>query len=266
MRSRCSRAWIASSPRSRPRSRALRAIRACGFRSSSAGPPLATRRGRCDTSFARAIRSTLRCPRRGSFRSAEGARDLPASAVFVSYLRDGDRVLAFTLDRRGRLQGRDLGALPGLDEWSSRTGCCSPHRAAATLPPVWRLPDGRYRVALAAEPGAVRVTDAAMIGAELTERLVEPLPELMRHAALDHLARQRARAGAVRNAAASRPAAGRHARDQLCAVADGVCAHDETRTRVRPALRSIRAVRDGRRVLRHAGTGCNVAESGRRCS
>ena len=47
-------------------------------------------------------------------------------------------------------------------------------------PPVWRLPDGRYRVALATEPGAVRVTDAAMIGAELTKRLVEPLPELMR--------------------------------------------------------------------------------------
>ncbi len=100
--------------------------------------------------------------------------------MFVSYLRDGDRVLAFTVDRRGRLQGRDLGALPGLDDTVIAYRMLLTAPRGGDPPPVWRLADGRYRVALAAEPGAVRVTDAAMIGAELTERLVEPLPELMR--------------------------------------------------------------------------------------
>jgi CHAT domain-containing protein/tetratricopeptide (TPR) repeat protein len=137
---------------------------------------------------ARALRQALRAryPKYAALSEArivsvaEGARDLPAGAVFVSYLRDGDRVLAFTVDRRGRLQGRDLGTLPGLDDTVIAYRTLLLAQPGSESPLVWRLPDGRYRVALASEPGAVRVSDAAVIGAELTARLVEPLPELMR--------------------------------------------------------------------------------------
>ena len=109
----------------------------------------------------------------------EGAKELPQRAVFVSYLRDGDRVIAFTLDRRGRLQGRDLGEVPGLDD------AVIAYRALllasrGDAPRVWRLPDGRYRIALDGGPGAVRVSSAASIGAELASRLVAPLHELVR--------------------------------------------------------------------------------------
>ena len=111
---------------------------------------------------------------------AQGARELPPGATFVSYLRDGERVLAFTLDRRGRPVGRDLGALPGLEDavLAYRTLLTAPD--SATAPPVWRLPDGRYRIALQAGEDAVRVRDANVIGAELAARLVAPLPELLR--------------------------------------------------------------------------------------
>jgi tetratricopeptide (TPR) repeat protein len=110
---------------------------------------------------------------------AEGAKELPAQAVFVSYLRDGDRVIAFTLDRRGRLQGRDLGEVPGLDDAviAYRALLLAPRGEA---PRVWRLPSGRYRIALEAEAGAVRVLNAAAIGADLTKRLILPLAELVR--------------------------------------------------------------------------------------
>ena len=111
---------------------------------------------------------------------AEGARDLPRDAVFVSYLRDDDRVLAFTVDRSGRLQGRDLGAIPGLDDMVLAYRTLLTAQRGSEGPVVWRTPEGRYRVALTAEAGAVRISDAATIGAELTARLVEPLPELMR--------------------------------------------------------------------------------------
>jgi CHAT domain-containing protein len=111
---------------------------------------------------------------------AESARELPQGATFVSYLRDGERLIAFTVDRRGRPVGRDLGAVPGLDSTvlAYRTLLTAPDPASP--PPVWRLADGRYSVEPAAPPGAVRVRDPDVIGAELAARLIEPIPELAR--------------------------------------------------------------------------------------
>ena len=111
--------------------------------------------------------------------TTEGANELPARAVFVSYLRDGDRVVAFTLDRRGRLQGRDLGEVPGLDDAVVAYRALLLAQRGAE-PRVWRLADGRYRIALEGGPGAVRVTSAAAIGAALAKRLILPLGELLR--------------------------------------------------------------------------------------
>jgi len=111
---------------------------------------------------------------------AEGARDLPAGATFVSYLRDRERLLAFLVDRTGLPVGRDLGAFPGLDDavLAYRTLLTAPNPAAP--PPVWRLRDGRYSVDPAAVEGAVRIRDPNLIGTELAARLIEPIPELAR--------------------------------------------------------------------------------------
>ena len=123
--------------------------RACGFRSSSAGRRSATRRAHGEANCAPAIRSTRRCPKRGSLSVREGVRDLPASTVFVSYLRDGDRVLAFTVDRRGRLQRPRPWRVAGSRRCGARVSDAAHGAAtAATAPAVWRLPDGRYRIAL----------------------------------------------------------------------------------------------------------------------
>lgn len=132
----------------------------------------------------RRLRSSLRerYPKYASLSQAsivdvdEAARALPQRALFVSYLRDGERVLAFTLDDGGRLAGRDLGAFPGLDDAmvAYRTLLVGPQDGVPTT--VWRLMDGRYKVALARPAGAQRVTHAAQIGSVLFDRLVAPLP------------------------------------------------------------------------------------------
>ena len=108
----------------------------------------------------------------------EGAAALPGSALFVSYLRDGDRVLAFTVDAGGRFTGRDLGAFAGLDDAIVAYRALLIGAQDAAPPVVWRLADGRFRVSVSAPAGARRVKDAAQIGALLYERLVARLPGL----------------------------------------------------------------------------------------
>jgi hypothetical protein len=71
----------------------------------------------------------------------EGAAELAAGTVFVSYLVQGDRVLAFALTRDGRLRGYDRGTLAGLD------ALVTPNRtqlsAQDQAPPVGKTADGR---------------------------------------------------------------------------------------------------------------------------
>jgi CHAT domain-containing protein len=106
----------------------------------------------------------------------EGAAELAPGTTFASYLVHGDRVLAFTLTRAGRLRGYDLGTVKGLN------GLVTAYRALLSAVDVtslvWKLAEGGYTTAPIPPAGAVRVRDADEIGALLYARLVQPLLEL----------------------------------------------------------------------------------------
>ena len=108
---------------------------------------------------------------------ADAKRLLPVDSVFLSYLLDGDRVMAFVVDGSGLLQATELAPLPGLadsiDAYRRLVGDALGEGQA-----VWQLDPERYRVAPAAQPpqkGAQRVSDAAPIGQWLSRRLIAPL-------------------------------------------------------------------------------------------
>ena len=101
---------------------------------------------------ARALRNELRAryPKYAALSEArivsvtEGAPDLPASAVFVSYLRDRrSRACVHRRSARDACRAGISASFPGSTIWSSRTGCCSPHRAAAN-----RLRSGDFPMAV----------------------------------------------------------------------------------------------------------------------
>ena len=109
---------------------------------------------------------------------------LPADAVALSYLCDGDELLAFIVQPGGAVQTQALGAVPQLAELvdlyrralALQGGLRDALRAPARR--VWRLADGSLRMqdAAAARPtGAVAVEDVGTLGRYLAARLLEPV-------------------------------------------------------------------------------------------
>ncbi|MDH6590430.1 CHAT domain-containing protein/tetratricopeptide (TPR) repeat protein [Variovorax sp. TBS-050B] len=108
---------------------------------------------------------------------ADAAKLLPANSAFLSYLTDGDRVLAFVVERRGLVQAVELPALPGLSDtveaYRKLVGDALEGGQA-----VWKLGPARYRIAPSntpPAPGAEQVGDARPIGELLASHLLAPL-------------------------------------------------------------------------------------------
>ncbi|HEX4329414.1 MAG TPA: CHAT domain-containing tetratricopeptide repeat protein, partial [Burkholderiales bacterium] len=115
--------------------------------------------------------------------SDAAARILPAGAALLSYLWDGEDVIAFVATP-SHLVAQRLPRTPGL------AGSIEAYRALVAEPQgatslftergrrVWRRSDGTYLLAPAEAPppaGAVRVANAQEIGRVLGERLLQPL-------------------------------------------------------------------------------------------
>ncbi len=124
----------------------------------------------------------LRDPRIVSAADLQGV--IPAGALFVGYLVEGEQVSAWLADDRGQLEFVDLGQVPGLAR------SVEAFRRASALPgglrelagsaagQVWRLQDGSFELRQASRPptaGAQRVQRDEDIGRMLGERLLQPL-------------------------------------------------------------------------------------------
>lgn len=108
---------------------------------------------------------------------ADAARLLPADSAFLSYLADGDRVMAFVVARGGLVQAIELPPLAGLTEtveaYRKLVGDALDSGQA-----VWKVAPQRYRVAPAGKPpvpGAEPVSDAQPIGELLARHLLAPV-------------------------------------------------------------------------------------------
>ena len=112
--------------------------------------------------------------------AADAARVLPAGAVLLSYLADGDALLVFALapPRVTALRLPDAPGLAGTIE-AYRKLVAEPNGAlglGARGERIWRLDSGAYVVAAQApEAGAVRVMEIAGIAQALSERLLKPV-------------------------------------------------------------------------------------------
>jgi CHAT domain-containing protein/tetratricopeptide (TPR) repeat protein len=113
--------------------------------------------------------------------AAAGKQLLAPDAVFVSYLTLGDRVVAFTLDATGKLDGFELGQVPDLARAVEgyRLLIADPQGStglAAAGIRIWRLAEGRYTLApKAPAPGAAWVRDPDELARYLGARLIAPL-------------------------------------------------------------------------------------------
>ena len=118
--------------------------------------------------------------------AADGARVLQPGTVLLSYLIDGDAVLAFALVAQAAGAVPQLTALR-LPDATGLAGTIEAYRKLIAEPQgalglgargerIWRLGGGAYvTAAQPPEPGAVRVTDIAEIGRALGDRLLKPL-------------------------------------------------------------------------------------------
>ena len=118
--------------------------------------------------------------------AADGARVLQPGTVLLSYLIDGDAVLAFALVAQAAGAAPQLTALR-LPDATGLAGTIEAYRKLIAEPQgalglgargerIWRLGGGAYvTAAQPPEPGAVRVTDIAEIGRALGDRLLKPL-------------------------------------------------------------------------------------------
>lgn len=127
--------------------------------------------------------------------AADGARVLQPGAVLLSYLIDGDAVLAFALVAQPASVPSSAPAAPvpprltalRLPDAAGLTGTIEAYRKLIAEPQgalglgargerIWRLRSGAYvTAAQPPEPDAVRVTDIAEIGRALGDRLLKPL-------------------------------------------------------------------------------------------
>ena len=113
---------------------------------------------------------------------ADARRLLPADTLFISYLVDGARVMAFAVDRSGLRHASELAPAPDLaatvEAFRKLSGdALEPQQA------VWQTGPGSYRLGLRHKPpapGAVAVDDAAPLGALLSAQLLEPMAALIR--------------------------------------------------------------------------------------
>ena len=200
---------------------------------------------RCGGLCARATRSTPRSPSRESCRWPK-APAICLRAVFVSYLRD---VIACSPSRSIDGAGCKVAisaSFPVSTIPSSPTGRCSRRRAADASSRLasFRRPLPRRARWRAGRGSSNRCGDDRR-GAGAS-RLIEPLPELLRSqrwiispdSALALVPFE------------TLPHRGRplvlDARDQLCTVADRLCADRAARTRIRPHCGPRAAVRHGR--------------------
>ena len=112
--------------------------------------------------------------------SEAGQALLTDDTLLVSYLLDGDRLMAFTLSAHD-LQARLLDDVPGLAQTiEAYRRVISDPRGAAGLQlagdRVWRLRDGSYFVARSQPaPDSALVQDTEEIGRYLGDKLLEPL-------------------------------------------------------------------------------------------
>ncbi|HXW21878.1 MAG TPA: CHAT domain-containing tetratricopeptide repeat protein, partial [Rhodomicrobium sp.] len=109
--------------------------------------------------------------------AAAGPALLADGILFVSYLMDGARPLAFTLSSEG-LQARPLEELPSLGETidAYRKLILAPAGGIEEGESVWKLPDGTYAAAHGAPwQDAALVEDVGEIGRYLAHKLLEPL-------------------------------------------------------------------------------------------
>jgi CHAT domain-containing protein len=118
--------------------------------------------------------------------AADAARVLQPGTVLLSYLIDGDAVLAFALVPQMAGATPQLMALR-LPDAAGLAGTIEAYRKLIAEPQgalglgargerIWRLGSGAYVTApQAPEPGAVRVTEIAEIGRALGDRLLKPL-------------------------------------------------------------------------------------------
>lgn len=112
----------------------------------------------------------------------DASRLLPPHTLFISYLADGDRVMAFAVDRTGLRHASELAAVPGLaatvEAFRKLSGdALEPHQA------VWRTGPSSYRIGLRDKPPvpeAEAIDDAAPIGALLSQHLLAPMAGLIR--------------------------------------------------------------------------------------
>lgn len=113
---------------------------------------------------------------------ADARRLLPANTLFISYLADGDRVMAFAVDRTGLRHASELAVVPDLaatvEAFRKLSGdALEPQQA------VWQTGPNSYRLGLRDKPpapGAVAVDDVAPVGALLSQHLLAPMAALIR--------------------------------------------------------------------------------------
>jgi len=95
-----------------------------------------------------------------------GSSLIPADALFISYLMQGNHVLIFTLDSTGDLQAKDLGEIPNLKqtlktyrEWLGKN-CTTIGKFKCEGKLVWKIADGSFIIgqkpARAQKPKRVR--------------------------------------------------------------------------------------------------------------
>jgi CHAT domain-containing protein len=108
------------------------------------------------------------------------ARRLDRDTAFLSYVVDGDAVVALVLEPNGRAQAVDVGSLRGLRD----TVEAMRRLASSPLPrsePVWRLAPAVYRHSLSRPSvDAQRTTDIAPLARELGAALLGPVAGTLR--------------------------------------------------------------------------------------
>jgi tetratricopeptide (TPR) repeat protein len=120
-----------------------------------------------------------------------GSSLIPAEALFISYLTQGNHVLIFTLDSTGDLQATDLGEIPNLKqtlktyrEWLSKN-CTTLGKFKCEGKYVWKVADGSFIIgqkpARAQNPKQVKLNQFTHyldnMSRDLAQKLLVPIKE-----------------------------------------------------------------------------------------